>query len=359
MSKSINEYKTGEIMKLSVCIPFYNEEAQVKLTLDTVRPILEGITEEFEIIVVDDGSSDKTWAIIETEALADSRIHAIRFSRNFGKEAAITAALAEVQGDAAVLMDGDLQHPPRYIPEMVRIWQEEGYDVVEGLKTARGSESRIRTTTAKMFYGAFERISNVDLDNASDFKLMDRKVVNAWNDLNEHNTFFRGLNAWLGFRRYQMPFVVDDRKFGETKWSLKSLWNLASNAVTSFSTAPLRLITNLGIVFVIVALAVGIITLVKYFAGTAVEGFTTVILLLLIIGGAIMISLGLIGTYIGKIYDEVKGRPRYINMEEINPDQFTDYAETTSVNRANAASVNKADATGVNRAEAPNVNKAE
>lgn len=311
-------------MKLSLCIPFYNEEEQVKVTLDTVIPIMDSITSDYEIIVVDDGSRDKTWDIIWAEASKDKRIHGIRFSRNFGKEAAICSALEAVQGDAAILMDGDLQHPPRYIPEMVRIWSEEGYDVVEGIKSDRGSESKIKSTTANLFYDGFEKLSGVSLANASDFKLLDRQVVDAWNALDENNTFFRGLSAWLGFKRYELPFEVDDRQHGETKWSIKSLWKLAINAVTSFSTAPLSLITWLGVIFVALSVIIGAITLVRFFIGNAVEGFTTVILLLLITGGAIMISLGLIGTYIGKIYDEVKGRPRFINMEEINKEQFLD-----------------------------------
>ena len=322
-------------MKLSVLIPFYNEEEQVKITLDTVRPIIKSITEDYEIIAIDDGSKDKTWEIIEAEGKSDSGIYGIRFSRNFGKESAICAGLESASGDAVVLMDGDLQHPPHYIPEMVRLWQNEGYHVIEGVKTSRGKEGKLNRFFAKAFYKGFNKISGVDLDNASDFKLLDRTVVDAWNELNEHNTFFRSLSAWLGFKRYELPFEVADRQHGETKWSIKSLWRLAVNAITSFSTAPLVLVTYMGILFLIIASVIAVITLVKFFTHNALEGFTTVILLILITGGAIMLSLGLIGTYIGKIYDEVKGRPRFIKMEEINSPDSNLEAQVNSAQKLN------------------------
>lgn len=313
-------------MKLSLLIPFYNEEEQLRETLAAVRPILAANSDDYEIIAVDDGSKDRTWEILAAEAKADPHIHAIRFSRNFGKEAAICAAMDHVSGDAAVLMDGDLQHPPRYIPEMIRLWRE-GYDVVEGVKSSRGQESRLYRLVAEIFYKSFSRLSGVDMDNASDFKLLDRKVVDAWNQLGEHNTFFRGLSAWLGFKRCELPFEVDKREHGQSKWSIPGLWRLSMNALTSFSSLPLTFITAMGLLFLLLALVIGIITLVRYFTGTAMEGFTTVILLNLIIGGATLISLGLIGTYISRIYDEVKGRPRYLKMEEINPAPFAARAE--------------------------------
>lgn len=303
-------------MKISLLLPFYNEEEQLGVTLAAVRSVLEANCDDYEIITVDDGSKDRTWELLSAEALGDGRIHAIRFSRNFGKEAAICAAMDHVTGDVAILMDGDLQHPPRYIPDMLKLWRE-GYDVVEGVKTSRGKESRLYRGVAKIFYKSFTRLSGVDMDNASDFKLMDRKVVDAWNELEEHNTFFRGLCSWLGFKRCELPFEVDERQFGKSKWSLRGLWRLSINALTSFSSVPLTFITGAGLLFLLLALVIGIITLVRYFTGTAMEGFTTVILLNLIIGGATLLSLGLIGTYISRIYDEVKGRPRYLKMEEI------------------------------------------
>ncbi len=304
-------------MKLSLLIPFYNEEEQVPVTLNTVIPIMESLDCIFEILVIDDGSKDKTWEIISQRAQADPRIHALRFSKNFGKEAAICAGLENALGDAVILMDGDLQHPPHYIPEMVRLWKS-GYDVVEGVKSSRGKESKIKNFFANSFYKSFQKVSGVDLNNASDFKLLDRKVVDAWNKLDEHNTFFRGLSSWLGFKRTDFEFAVEERVHGESKWTWPGLWKLAINAVTSFSTVLLSLITLMGVLFLTLAIVIGLITIVRFFTGHAADGFTTVILLLLIIGGAVMMSLGLISTYIGKIYDEVKGRPRYLTMEELN-----------------------------------------
>ncbi len=326
-------------MKLSLLIPFYNEEEQVQVTLNTVIPIMESLDCIFEILVIDDGSKDKTWEIISQAAQADPRIHALRFSRNFGKEAAICAGLENALGDAVILMDGDLQHPPHYIPEMVRLWQS-GYDVVEGVKSSRGKESKVKNFFANSFYKSFQKVSGVDLNNASDFKLLDRKVVNAWNKLGEHNTFFRGLSSWLGFKRTEFEFAVEERVHGDSKWTWSGLWKLAINAVTSFSTVLLSLITLMGVLFLTLAVVIGVITLVRFFTGHAADGFTTVILLLLIIGGAVMMSLGLISTYIGKIYDEVKGRPRYLTMEELNTTYLIDGNNVEGNNASNDKSTN-------------------
>ncbi len=297
---------------LSVLIPFFNEEQQIPLTLDTVVPILESIDPDFELILVDDGSRDRTFEIMEQAASKDPRIIGLRFSRNFGKEAAICAALDHATGEAVILMDGDLQHPPEKIPEMVRLWRDEHYDVVEGVKTSRGHESFASRLNAKVFYGLFRRFSGYDLRNASDFKLLDKRVVAQWRRLGEHDTFFRGLSAWLGFKRTTVPFEVAERPTGGSKWSPIRLINLSVNAITGFSAMPLQFITVLGVLMLVGSFALMVQTLVVWFTGHAAGGFTTVILLLLLIGGSIMVSLGLIGTYIARIFTEVKGRPRYI-----------------------------------------------
>lgn len=299
-------------MKLSLLIPFYNEEQQIPITLATVIPILEGLGLDFELVLVDDGSRDRTWAVISEAAQEDPRIIGLNFSRNFGKEAAICAALDRATGDAVILMDGDLQHPPQHIPEMVRLWREEGYHIVEGVKSTRGKESLASRVNAKVFYGLFRRFSGYDLRNASDFKLLDRSVVGQWRRLGEHDTFFRGLSAWLGFRRTTFSFEVAARQTGGSKWSVLRLANLSINAITGFSAMPLQFITVLGMILLFLSIALGIQTLVMWFSGQAASGFTTVILLLLLIGGSIMLSLGLIGIYIARIFTEVKGRPRYI-----------------------------------------------
>lgn len=308
-------------MLLSVIIPFYNEEEQAGETITVTKQVLESIPNlDYELLLIDDGSSDATWQQLELAAINDTHLRILALSRNFGKEAAICAGLDYAKGDAVVLMDGDLQHPPRYIPEMVRLWREEGYEVVDGVKVERQKESGLSRWAANTFYSFFRKLTKFDLKDASDFKLLDRKVVEAWKSLGDYNTFFRGLSAWLGYNRVTLEFEVDERKHGTSKWSFMSLMRLSANALTAFSSAPLQIIVVMGVIFWIVALVLGIQTLINYALGTSVAGFTTVILLLLITGGAIMIALGLIGKYIASIYDEVKHRPRYLiardNKEE-------------------------------------------
>ncbi len=301
-------------MKIALLIPFYNEEEQIPLTLKTVIPILESTRMDFELIMVDDGSRDRTWPVIEEACRRDARLTGLRFSRNFGKEAAICAALDQADSDAVILMDGDLQHPPQHIPDMITLWQD-GYDIVEGVKSTRGKESMASRLNAKIFYGLFRRFSGYDLRNASDFKLLDRRVVEQWRRLGEHDTFFRGLSAWLGFKRTTFSFEVAARQTGGSKWSLYKLAALSMNAITGFSAMPLQFITFLGLILLTGSFVLAIQTLVNWFTGQAASGFTTVILLLLLIGGSIMLSLGLIGIYIARIFNEVKGRPRYIIAE--------------------------------------------
>jgi polyisoprenyl-phosphate glycosyltransferase len=307
-------------MKISLLIPFYNEEKQIPLTLAAVIPILESTGHDFELVLVDDGSRDGTWPALASAASSDSRITALRFSRNFGKEAAICAALDEADGDAVILMDGDLQHPPQYIPEMIRLWQQ-GFDIVEGVKSTRGKESLASRLNAAVFYGLFRRFSGYDLRNASDFKLLDRLVVAEWRRLGEHDTFFRGLSAWLGFKRTTFTFEVAARQTGGSKWPLIRLASLSINAITGFSAMPLQFITGLGLILLVIFLILAVQTLITWGSGLAASGFTTVILLLLLIGGSIMLSLGLIGIYIARIFTEVKGRPRYIISAAARPGQ--------------------------------------
>ena len=278
--------------------------------ITVIMPVYKDIEHQF--LLVDDGSKDQSYK--EMCRLADDRpcVSVIRLSRNFGKEAALCAALENAGGDAVLVMDSDLQHPPKYIPEMVRLWKEEGYDVVEGVKADRGKESLGSKLAALFFYRAFRKTTGIDIGVASDFKLLDRSVVEAWKQLPERNTFFRGLSAWVGYKRYAMPFEVAPRAGGETKWTFKSLTRLAVNSITAYTSAPLFIVFWLGILMGIAAVVMAVQTLYMYFSHNAETGFSTVILLLLFIGSAIMISLSIIGLYIAKIYDEVKGRPRYI-----------------------------------------------
>lgn len=314
-------------MKLSLIIPFYNEEKQIPVTINTVIPFMNSMDFDYEIILIDDGSSDNTWFMLEQAAVyarpenpegLGGEIRAIRFSRNFGKESAICAGLQYSTGDAVILMDGDLQHPPHYIPQMVDLWQKEDVEIVEGVKSHRGSESLSQKLNAFLFYKIFSKASGYDLQNASDFKLLDKKVVDEWKKFGEHDTFFRALTAWMGFKRKSFEFEVPVRTSGNSKWSIFKLASLSINAITSFSALPLQIITALGVVSLIVSIILAIQTFINWALGTALDGFTTVILLQLFIGGLIMISLGLIGIYIARIFTEVKARPRYIVTQTIN-----------------------------------------
>lgn len=297
---------------ITILMPVYNEGDYIYDNVVTVRTILTEAAIDHQFLLVDDGSKDKSWA--EMSRLADdyANVSVIRLSRNFGKEAALCAGLENAGGDAVVVMDSDLQHPPSYIPEMVRLWQEEGYDVVEGVKSDRGKESFGSKMAALFFYRTFRKTTGIDIGIASDFKLLDRTVVEAWKELPEKNTFFRGLSAWVGYRRYAMPFEVAPRAGGETKWTLKGLVRLAVNSITAYTAAPLFVVFWLGVIMGLAAVVITIQTLYMYFSHHAETGFSTVILLQLFIGSGVMISLSIIGLYIAKIYDEVKGRPRYL-----------------------------------------------
>lgn len=302
--------------KLSVVLPAYNEEAMLLKAAETLKEILEKEKIEYQLIFVDDGSRDQTWSLITEAAHRDSHVTGIHFSRNFGKEAAIFAGLANAEGDCAAVMDCDLQHPPQTLVQMYRLWQE-GYEVVEGVKRTRGKESAIHRASAGLFYKIMSSATKIDMSRASDFKLMDRRAVDSLLEMPERNAFFRAMSSWIGFRSTTVEFDVQEREAGESKWSTRSLIRYALTNIVGYSSAPMQMVTGAGAVVFLMAVVLGIQTLVKYFSGHAVEGFTTVILLLLFIGSVIMISLGIIGYYISRIYEEVKGRPRYIISRKI------------------------------------------
>lgn len=296
---------------LSVIIPAYNEELNIAHTTEVLSSILQREKIAYELLFVSDGSADKTFALIEGEAARDSRVRGLQFSRNFGKEAAIFAGLEFARGDCCVVIDCDLQHPPETIPKMYRLW-EQGYQIVEGVKANRGKEKLSYKLSAGLFYRLLSKLTKVEMADTSDFKLLDRKVVEVLNALPERNTFFRALSFWTGFRSIAVEYEVAERAYGSSKWSMKGLMKYAVSNITAFSSAPLQLVTGLGVLLLAITVVLGIQTLVRYFLHRAVEGFTTVILLVLLIGGVLMMSLGIIGYYIAKIYEEVKGRPRYI-----------------------------------------------
>ncbi len=300
---------------LSVVLPSYNEEASVPRAAETVAGVLTGAGIPHELIFVDDGSRDGTWAAIQAAGAGHPQARGVRFSRNFGKEAAIFAGLAQAEGDCVAVMDCDLQHPPEKLTEMYRLWQD-GAQVVEGVKLSRGRENPLHTFGAKGFYSIISRATGLDMSRASDFKLLDRRAVDVLLAMREKNAFFRALSSWIGFRTAQVEFEVQPRLEGESKWSLWRLCRYALTNIASFSTAPLQLVTLLGAAVFLCSLALGGWSLWQKLSGRALEGFTTVILLQLIIGSILMICLGIIGYYIAKIYEEIKDRPRYIVAEQ-------------------------------------------
>lgn len=296
---------------LSIVLPAYNEEQNIANTAQVLSAFLEEQGIDYELVFISDGSRDNTYAEILKAAAENSRIRGAQFSRNFGKEAGIFAGLELSSGDAVIVMDCDLQHPPQAIPKMWEKWKA-GAEIVEGIKSDRGKESLGYRLSAGLFYKIMSRLIKIDMNASSDFKLLDRKVVNVLLELPERNTFFRALTFWAGFRTETVEYEVQERQFGQSKWSFWSLMKYAITNATSFSTLPLQMVTVMGMVSIVGSLILAIQTLVRFLMGASVEGFTTVILLILIIGGFIMLSLGVIGHYIARIYEEVKGRPKYI-----------------------------------------------
>ena len=297
--------------KLSVVIPSYNEEQMIPRTAKVIGDILRDAGIPCELLFVDDGSSDQTWQQIQKASALYDEVRGVHFSRNFGKEAAIMAGLEQASGDCCAVIDCDLQHPPEKLVEMYQLW-EQGYEVIEGRKSSRGEESAAHGLAAKIFYSLISAATGFDMASASDFKLLDRKVVDALIRMPERNAFFRAMSYWVGFRTTEEEFDVQEREAGESKWSTKALVKYAVNNITSFSTAPMQVITILGIVMLVLSCVLSVIALVQKFTGRALGGFTTVILVLLFASSIIMTSLGIIGYYIARIYEEIKGRPRYI-----------------------------------------------
>src|SRR5438093_9433659 len=302
---------------LSVVMPVFGECVHLPGFLAAVRTSLDQCNLPYELVLVDDGSPDDTWRIITSEATSSQAICALRLSRNFGKESALCAGLEHARGDAVIVMDADGQHPPSLIPEMVRTWQSSGADIVEAVKRRRGRESLSSKIGAQLFYFILNKLSGFHFKGASDFKLLNRKAVDGWLKLHERNVFFRGMTVWMGFTTVQIPFEVVPRWAGKSAWSVFKRLKLALTGITAFSSFPLHLVTFAGVIFLGLSVLLGIETLYLKLTGRAVSGFATVILLELIIGSLLMISLGIIGEYLARIYEEVKGRPRYIVTESI------------------------------------------
>ena len=294
--------------RISLVIPIFNEANGLRGRL---KRIMEAAATEVELIAVDDGSLDSSASELAALAAVDQRVRPLYFTRNFGKEAAIHAGLVAARGDCAIVLDADLQHPPELIPEMIRCWRE-GFAVVEGVKTERADPNWTASAQASMFYWLLRRLSGLDLRHQSDFKLLDRAVIDYYVSLPERRRFFRGLIHWAGFRSARLPFSVAPRLTGRSRWSRLKLLRYAIDNLTGFTALPLHLVTLLGVLSVAVGAVIGLTALWQKMMGVALDGFTTVILLLVLIGGALMIALGIIGFYLERLYEEVKGRPGYL-----------------------------------------------
>ena len=304
---------------LSVVVPIFNE-------VDTVPELHRRLSAavaplgEHEIVYVDDGSTDGSWQALKEVAAHDSHARLVRLSRNFGHQIALSAGLDTARGAAVVSMDGDLQDPPELIPELVARWRD-GFDVVYAVRSRRAGETRFKLATASLFYKTINRMSSVEIpEQAGDFRLLSRQALDALLSMPERARFLRGMTSWVGFRQVGVPYERDARHAGTTKYPLKRMLGFANDAVTSFSTAPIRLVVGLGFVSVLICLAALVWTLyLRFFTDETVQGWASVIVVVLFLGGIQLISLGIIGQYVGRIFEEVKARPLYVVAELVEP----------------------------------------
>lgn len=299
--------------KLSLVIPMHNEQAVLGILFARLDEVIAGLGVEVEIVCIDDGSQDDTLALLEQRAAGDPRLRVLSLARNFGKEAALTAGLDHTTGDMVVPLDADLQDPPELIVEFVRLW-EQGYDVVYGIRSDRTSDTVAKRLTAELFYKLFNRLADYPVPaNTGDFRLMDRAVVEALRQLPERNRFNKGLFAWVGFRQIGVPYIRPARAAGSSSWASPALWRLAIDGITSFSTTPLRMWSLVGLLAALVAAltAVGLILRVLIF-GRDVPGYASLMVVILFCFAIQMVAFGIMGEYLGRLYQEAKGRPIYI-----------------------------------------------
>lgn len=303
-------------IELSIVLPAYNEAEGIGKVIDHLLvPVLQKLFAEpgsWEVIVVDDGSRDMTYDTIAALAVERPWLRGLRFSRNFGKEAAILAGLQNAQGKAILVMDSDGQHPPETLEQMWAIWKTGQFDVISGVKRDRSVDSWLHRALAEVFYGMMAKLTGFQMRGHSDFKLISREVVSHYLALPERSRFFRAMITWLGFRQADVPFVVAERVAGRTRWTMFGLLRLALVAITSFTGSPLYWVAYLGFFGMFLALVLGVQALYSRFAGIAVDGWTSLTLLLLFFGSAILLALGLIGVYLNQIFEEVKGRTPFI-----------------------------------------------
>lgn len=311
--------------RLSVIVPMLNEAGGIDALLTRLLPALESTGLDFEIIAIDDGSVDNTLDILKQRHAGDARIKALSLSRNFGKEIAVAAGLRHASGDAVVIMDGDLQHPPELIPKLVAGWRD-GYDIVYAQRIDREADSPARRLLARIFYRTFRMLSGTRLhENAGDFRLLSRRAVAALNRLGERARFNKGLYAWIGFKAIGVPFEVPERPdAGKSRWRPRQLWHFALDGLASFTTIPLRIWSYLGLAVSLLALASGLYIIIEtVLYGNSVRGYPTLMVSILFLGGVQMISLGVIGEYLGRVYEEVKARPLFIIGEAVGLEPVT------------------------------------
>ena len=303
--------------RFSVVVPIHDEEESLGELHRRLATVLDALDGDWELVLVDDGSRDRSFETMLELRDRDPRVKVVRLSRNFGHQVAITAGIDLASGDAVVVMDGDLQHPPEVIPELVARWRE-GYDVVYGVMTERGGETWFKRWTARRFYRLLGRMSDVDVPQAAgDFRLVDRRAVNAFTSLRERNRYVRGMFSWIGFRQTGVPYSSPARAAGRTKYTVPRMTRLALHGILSFSNAPLRLVLGLGFVVSAFAIAEAIYALVGKFGGFyTVSGWASIVFVVSLLGGIQLIVLGVIGEYVSLIYDEAKRRPIYVIREQ-------------------------------------------
>jgi polyisoprenyl-phosphate glycosyltransferase len=310
--------REGTIL-ISIIVPVYNEQDSIAPFLEKILEILPKTGEEFELLFVNDGSSDNTFAVIKQAAIKENNIRIIDLSRNFGKEAALTAGLDLASGDVVIPIDVDLQDPPELILDFIAKWRE-GYDVVNGVRVDRSTDTALKRNSSKGFYRLFNRLSQTALpENVGDFRLMDRQVIEAIKRMPERNRFMKGIFAWVGFKTCEIPYVRPQRVAGTTSWNYWKLWNFALDGMFGYSTAPLRVWTYAGFLLALLSILYGMFIVVKTMVfGIDVPGYASLISVILFLSGIQIISLGVIGEYIGRIFLEVKKRPVYLIREVIS-----------------------------------------
>ena len=319
-----------KLQTISIVIPVLNEVENVPLLFDHLTKSIKDLPYTFEILFVDDGSTDGTFLAIKDLQQRNKHVKALSFSRNFGHQAALTAGLRHATGDAVITMDGDLQHPPSLIPTLIQKWRE-GFEIVYTIRESTADASFFKKLTSRLFYKVMNAFSETPVQPfAADFRLLDRAVVKSLNTLEERDRFMRGLIGWLGYSSFGVPYIADPRAAGKSKYTVRSMVKLAVNGIISFSAAPLHLVTYLGVFSSILGFLYGVYSLyVRFFTNATVQGWTSLIIVILFLGGVQLISIGILGEYLIRVYDETKRRPIYIVRNAVGIDSEDAHESST------------------------------